>query len=208
MAEKLDEQAAPELGAGDDDEKSTKTVTLISSDNERFDVPEEAARLSQTVRNMIEDACTDGGIRLPNVAANVLAKVLEYCNKHAAAEAASAAATAAEAAGGSNAATSEAGSSSGAPTATATSESSSEDELKSFDKAFIDVDQAMLYDLLLASNYLEVKGLLDLCCQKVADMIKGKSPEEIRQTFGIKNDFTPEEYEEIRKENSWAFEQP
>ena len=32
-------------------------------------------------------------------------------------------------------------------------------------------------------------------------MIKGKSPEEIRKLFNIVNDFTPEEEEQIRKEN-------
>ena len=37
-------------------------------------------------------------------------------------------------------------------------------------------------------------------------MIKGKTPQEIRDTFSIKNDFPPEEEEEVRRENSWAFE--
>ncbi|XP_052162567.1 SKP1-like protein 5 [Oryza glaberrima] len=81
-----------------------------------------------------------------------------------------------------------------------------EKELKSFDAEFmIDVDKNMLYGLLLASNFLNIKSLLDLCCQHTANLIKGKSPEQIRKEFGIKNDFTPEE-EEIRKENTWAFE--
>lgn len=57
-----------------------------------------------------------------------------------------------------------------------------------------------------AANYLNIKNLLDLTCQTVADMIKGKTPEEIRTTFNIKNDFTPEEEEEVRRENQWAFE--
>jgi hypothetical protein len=59
---------------------------------------------------------------------------------------------------------------------------------------------------LQAANYLNIKSLLDLTCQTVADMIKGKTPEEIRKTFNIKNDFTPEEEEEVRRENQWAFE--
>ncbi|CAM0912376.1 unnamed protein product [Alopecurus aequalis] len=84
--------------------------------------------------------------------------------------------------------------------------SASAQDLKSFDESFIKVDQAILFDIILAANYLDIKGLLDLSCQTVADMIKGKSVEEIRKTFNIKNDFTPEEEEEIRKENQWAFE--
>jgi len=35
-------------------------------------------------------------------------------------------------------------------------------------------------------------------------MIKGKTPDEIRETFNITNDFTPEEEEQIRRENEWA----
>ena len=45
-----------------------------------------------------------------------------------------------------------------------------------------------------------------MTCKTVANMIKGKSPDEIRRTFNIKNDFTPEEEEQIRKENAWCEE--
>ncbi|KAI6671532.1 hypothetical protein NL676_006417 [Syzygium grande] len=81
-----------------------------------------------------------------------------------------------------------------------------EEDLKAWDAEFVKVDQATLFDLILAANYLNIKGLLDLTCQTVADMIKGKTPEEIRKTFNIKNDFTPEEEEDVRRENQWAFE--
>merc|ERR1719373_1205971 len=53
---------------------------------------------------------------------------------------------------------------------------------------------------------MDVKPLLDLTCAKVASMIKGKSPEEIRRKFNIQNDFTPEEEEAVRQENKWAKE--
>uniref|UniRef100_N1QU10 SKP1-like protein n=1 Tax=Aegilops tauschii TaxID=37682 RepID=N1QU10_AEGTA len=89
---------------------------------------------------------------------------------------------------------------------TSTAAPSPVEDLKSFDAEFVKVDQATLYDLILAANYLNIKVLLDLTCQTVADMIKGKTPEEIRKTFNIKNDFTPEEEAEIRRENQWAFE--
>ncbi|MED6193568.1 SKP1-like protein 1A [Stylosanthes scabra] len=90
--------------------------------------------------------------------------------------------------------------------AAASEEKPSEDDLKMWDADFVKVDQATLFDLILAANYLNIKSLLDLTCQTVADMIKGKTPEEIRKTFNIKNDFTPEEEEEVRRENQWAFE--
>ncbi len=68
------------------------------------------------------------------------------------------------------------------------------------------VDQGTLFELILAANYLDIKGLLDVTCKTVANMIKGKTPEEIRKTFNIKNDFTPSEEEQVRKENEWCEE--
>ncbi|KAG6386031.1 hypothetical protein SASPL_154916 [Salvia splendens] len=65
-----------------------KTIVLISKEKQNFEVNEAAAMLSNTVKNMIEDGCTEGGIPLPNVDSATLAKVLEYCNAHAAAAAA------------------------------------------------------------------------------------------------------------------------
>ena len=57
-----------------------------------------------------------------------------------------------------------------------------------------------------AANFLDIKGLLDLTCQAMADMIKGRSPEEIRKTFDMMNDFSPEEEEEIIRDNQWALQ--
>ncbi|KAA8545430.1 hypothetical protein F0562_020214 [Nyssa sinensis] len=42
----------------------------------------------------------------------------------------------------------------------------------------------------------------------LADMIKGKTPEEINKTFNIKNEFTAEEEEEFHREIAWAFDSP
>ncbi|KFK36060.1 hypothetical protein AALP_AA4G072600, partial [Arabis alpina] len=48
----------------------------------------------------------------------------------------------------------------------------SEEELKIWDKEFIEnIDQSTLFNLILAANYLNIKTLLDLTCQRVADMI-------------------------------------
>ena len=66
------------------------------------------------------------------------------------------------------------------------------------------MDQDTLYELILAANYLDIQGLLTVTCATVANMIKGKTVEEIRKHFNIKNDFTPAEEEAIRKENEWC----
>ncbi len=51
---------------------------------------------------------------------------------------------------------------------------------------FLQVDQETLFELILAANYLDIKGLLEVACKQVAIMIKSKTPEEVRQVFGIK----------------------
>lgn len=85
-------------------------------------------------------------------------------------------------------------------------EKTNEDSIE-WEKDFLQIDDPVLFDLILAANYLDIKPLLDFTCKQVADYIKQcKTPQDIRRRFNIKNDFTPEEEEEIRKENSWCEE--
>ncbi|KAB2602390.1 SKP1-like protein 1B [Pyrus ussuriensis x Pyrus communis] len=158
-----------------------KMITLKSSDGEAFEVDEAVGMESQTIKHLVED-CTDNVIPLHNVTSHILAKIIEYCRKHV----------------------------EGRKDGDSTDLGQSGDEtLKKFDEDFVNeikADQNVLFDLILAANYLNIKSLLDLTCQTVADMIKGKTPEDVRKTFNIKNDFTPEEEEEVRRENQWAFE--
>lgn len=66
---------------------------------------------------------------------------------------------------------------------------------------------SLLMDVLNAAHILKAKDLVDLTCAAVASMIKGKSPDDIRQLFNVENeDFTPEEVEKIREENRWCEE--
>ncbi|KAM7469309.1 hypothetical protein LguiA_007492 [Lonicera macranthoides] len=80
------------------------------------------------------------------------------------------------------------------------------EELKSFDADFVKVDQQTLFDVIIAAHDLNIKSLVDLTCQTVADMLKGCTPEQISKTFNIENNFAPEEEEQVRRENPWAFE--
>ncbi|KAG9030578.1 hypothetical protein FS842_004366 [Serendipita sp. 407] len=156
-------------------------VLLITSDNELFRVEKEVAQRSTLIRNILEGReDSEYPIPLPNVTSPVLKKVLEYCDHHQT-----------------------------DPLPTGDEPSADESrrrttDISEWDQKFIDVDQEMLFEIILAANHLDIKPLLDVGCKTVANMIKGKSPEEIRKLFNIVNEFTPEEEAQIKKENEWA----
>merc|ERR1719398_678473 len=75
-----------------------------------------------------------------------------------------------------------------------------------WDADFVDIKQELLFELILAANYMDIKPLLDLTCAKVASMIKGRTPDEIRKIFNISSDFTPEEEIKVRADNPWLEE--
>lgn len=77
------------------------------------------------------------------------------------------------------------------------------EEIPEWDQDFMNVDRDLLFAIIEAANYLNLQSLMNLGCQTVANMIKGKKTEEIRQMFGIENDFTPEEEEAVRQETAW-----
>jgi len=155
-------------------------IKLLSSDGVEIPVEKEVAERSILIKNMLEDVgeVSDQAIPIPNVNEAVLRKVIEWCDHH-----------------------------KGDPIPVADEDSDSRKkstDIEEWDQKFMQVDQEMLFEIILAANYLDIKPLLDVGCKTVANMIKGKSPEEIRKTFNIQNDFTPEEEDQIRRENEWA----
>merc|ERR1712228_436267 len=109
---------------------SDDKVKLRSSDEDMFEVTEEVANQSQMIRNMIEDTGIDCPIPLPNVTSKILSKVIEYCKYHA------------------ECSKKEGEEGKAVP---------SEDEIKQWDADFVKVDQACLFELILAANYLNIK---------------------------------------------------
>uniref|UniRef100_A0A7S3HQT9 S-phase kinase-associated protein 1 n=1 Tax=Spumella elongata TaxID=89044 RepID=A0A7S3HQT9_9STRA len=160
-----------------------RTIHLVSQEGECFDVPISVGKMSELVKTMIDEDQNEEEaqeIPLPNVKSAILSKVIEF-TKHYKEE----------------------------------PMNEIEKPLKSANMAevvqewysnFIAVDQEILFELILAANYMDIKPLLDLTCATVASMIKGKSPEDIRKTFNIVNDFTPEEEAQVREENKWCEE--
>merc|ERR1712176_157549 len=154
---------------------------LQSSDGEVFSVDVDIAKQSVTIKTMLEDLGMDEDdeevVPLPNVNAAILKKVIQWATYH-----------------------------KDDPPLPEDDENKEKrtDDICSWDADFLKVDQGTLFELILAANYLDIKGLLDVTCKTVANMIKGKTPEEIRKTFNIKNDFTPRKRSKSAKRTSGA----
>ena len=160
-------------------------IKLQSCDGQSFPVDVEIAKKSITIKTMLEDLGieeegtegTDNQVPLPNMNAPILKKVIEWATQHK--------------------------DDLPPPKEDGNTQRRTVD-IPEWDQDFLKVDQGTLFELILAANYLDIKGLLDVTCKTVANMIKGKTPEEIRKTFNIKNDFNPEEEEQVRRENQWC----
>ena len=155
------------------------TVTLLCS-NEKIKVDINIINKSTILKNMIEDIGVDDEIPIPNIQLPILKKVIEYCEHYIDSE----------------------------PKEIQkplVSPNLIECGVDEWDDNFINfpnIDD--LIDLIVAGNFLDIEGLVNLGCAKIASYIAGKSVEEIRETFGIVNDFTPEEEAQLREENKWA----
>lgn len=133
----------------------------ISKEGDSFPVPLTVATMSELVKSMMdednEDDDEDGGdgggnapeIPLPNVKSEVLKKVIEFCDHHL-----------------------------GEPMTEIEKPLKSQnmaDVVQKWYADFVDLEQVLLFELILAANYMDIKPLLDLTCATVASMIKGKT---------------------------------
>ena len=141
-------------------------IKLVSSDGKEFPVEMDIARKSVTIKTMLEDLGLDDGyngepVPLPNVDGDILEKVIEWCTKHK-------------------------DDAMDAFTKIKMNELPEWDEKNFFNGGN---DQKMLFDLILAANYLDIKGLVDIGCKIVAKMIeKCGNADNIRKKFNISQD--------------------
>lgn len=159
-------------------------IHLQSCDGITFAMDVEIAKQSSTLKILMEDIGPDEieeeVIPMPDIYASTLKQVIQWCTFH------------------KNDHT--------LPVEDVEFKEKRTDDHSSWDANFLKIDQGTLFELILAANYLEIAGLMELTCKSVAHMMKGKSPEEIRTIFKIENDFTPEELAQVHKENEWAEE--
>ncbi len=160
--------------------QSGQTVKLVTVEGDIVHVDIETASKSVLIKGMIDDSGVEEEIPLPNVKKAILDKIVvfcEYIKKNSPPE-----------------------------IEKPLRSNNLNDVTTPWYATFVDLDQEVLFELILAANYLDIKPLLELSCAKVASLIKNKSIPEIRKFFNIENDFTPEEEAQIMEENKWAEE--
>merc|ERR1712098_290276 len=161
----------PEVGGLDDDEADE--LTLISSKEEenggqnaaKFSISRKAALMCNLVKNITEGDKTAGvdegdEIEIKKVYGPVLSLFVDYLKHH-----------------------------DGKVPAEITKPIRSVLMTKvvedPWDAEFINKQtKEVIFQIILAANYMDIKSLLHLGCAKIATLIKGKSPEEIKRILG------------------------
>ena len=156
-------------------------VIMISSDGQKFEISVKAAMRSQIVKeSIIGNNQEEIEFNANNIKGDILKKVVEYLEHY-------------------------------------ENEEPKEIErplpslnfkecVDEWDYNFIDVDINTIFKIINASNYLNIPPLLELASAKIASITQSKTTEEIKQLFGIQNEFTPEEEQQIIEENKWCME--
>jgi S-phase kinase-associated protein 1 len=154
-------------------------VTITTSDGQDFKLEVRLAKEFETLKGLLLDVGTDQVIPLPNVTGKTLGKMLDFARFHL-----------------------------DKPDLNDPEKYrerlEKDSEFKTWYEQFFQIPDSELFELILTSNHLDHKVLLDRCCLQVALSIRGKTPEEIRHRFNIQNDLSPQEEEEIKKENEWV----
>merc|ERR1712025_630076 len=118
-------------------------IKLQSSDGEIFEVDVEIAKQSVTIKTMLEDLGMDEdeeeAVPLPDVNAAILKKVIHWCTYH---------------------------KDEPPPPEDDENKEKRTDDISSWDAEFLKVDQGTLFELILAANYLDIKGLLDVTAKQ------------------------------------------
>ncbi len=164
----------------------TDNITLVSSDGHEFMVLLEVANRSKTIRDLVEDAGVGHPVPLPTVDGKTLERVVAYCMHH-------------------------------KDDPVVVEEKKTDEkklelsekpmEISTWDKSFTNVELEVIFQLILAANYLDVRPLLDLCCRVIALQVLGKTPDAIYDLFGVTEKLTEEEEKQVLAENPWLADQ-
>lgn len=68
---------------------------------------------------------------------------------------------------------------------------------------FQDMPLPLLFEMVMAANYMDIKPMQRAAMRTIALLIKPKSPRGIKEMFGVRRDFTPEEIERTKAAHPW-----
>ena len=156
----------------------SEQVKLATMDGETVTVDKEIACKSILIKGIVDDVGTEDEISLHGIKKSILDKIIEYCTYI---------------------------NSNQPPEIEKPLRSNNlADVVNDWYANFISLDQEVLFELILAAKFMDIKSLLELSSAKVASLIKNMTIIETRQFFNIENDFSPEEEAEMMDENKWA----
>uniref|UniRef100_A0A914D0I4 Skp1-related protein n=1 Tax=Acrobeloides nanus TaxID=290746 RepID=A0A914D0I4_9BILA len=164
-------------------ELNDRNVVITTNDNRNFTVKVLVARMIKIIGNNIkyldDDLDLSDNFSLPNVDGPIFEKVLEWCEEH-----------------------------KNAPEVKIEQDPHTRDRkwfiMTEWEEEYFRKYLSNLWDLAMAANYLEIPSLYYYTCQKLAERIKGRTPEQVREMFGIEEDLTEEEKAEMRRTNVWC----
>ena len=151
------------------------TISLISVDNQKFEVSEEGCKKSNYIQKLIDEGKTT--INFEEIKGDVLEKVTEYLNYY---------------------------SDKDFPILPEVLKSNDiKSEINEWDFSFIDaVSYENCFHLINAGLLLGLSHLYELACSKIAAFMKGKTPEEVNKEFIIECQLTQEEAKQLGLDSS------
>ena len=147
----------------------SRLITLINDDHDTFKVLENNINISVFVYNYINETDEEEPVlSIGKIKKNVMDDILKFCNYYV------------------------------TDKMNEIPKPLLEDDLgrviQPFYCSFINKDnQDDIFQLILASNFLQIKPLLELGCAKIASLLKNKEPDEIQKMFNISNNYTHDE---------------
>ena len=150
-------------------------LSLISVDNQKFEVSEECCKKSNYIQKLIDEGKTV--INFEEIKGDVLEKVIEYLKYY---------------------------SDKDFPTLPEVLKSNDiKLELNEWDFSFIDsISYENCFHLINAGSLLQLNHLYELACSKIAAFMKGKTPEEVNKEFIIECQLTQEEAKQLGLDSS------
>ena len=149
-------------------------LTLVSSDNQKFQLDSKTAERSKLLVGLLGDYEENTDIPLPDIKSNILEKVIAYLTYYK--------------------------EKSPKEIPKPLPSANLADVVDQWDIDFINsIELNNVFDMINAANYMDISSLLDLSCAKIASVMKGKTAEEIRAMFNIENDLSEEEIKEYEE---------